>query len=74
MLTAAIEDYRRPGKQPEEGPSVNLLWSSWMGVAEVLFIELTKFAKVYPGFKDLCVDDQVVLLKGARIEVCTFIA
>lgn len=74
MLSAAIEDYKKPDRIPGEGPSVNILWSSWMNVAEVLFIELTKFAKSYPGFKDLCMDDQIVLLKGARIEVCTFIA
>lgn len=73
MLTAALDHYYN-GRQPSDPPPVNILWASWMGVAEALFLELTAFAKKLDGFRDLSVDDQIVLLKAARIEVCTFMA
>ena len=73
MLTAALDHYYN-GRRPTDPPPVNILWTSWMGVAEALFLELTAFAKKLDGFRQLCVDDQIILLKAARIEVCTFMA
>lgn len=60
-----------PSPAPQD---VNVLWTNWMNIAEILFIQLTKFAKLIPGFSDLHIDDRIVLLKAARIEVTTFMA
>ncbi|XP_067945496.1 peroxisome proliferator-activated receptor alpha-like isoform X2 [Watersipora subatra] len=54
--------------------SLNVLWRNWMAIAELLFVQLTRFAKQLPGFNDLLVDDKIILLKSARIEVSTIMA
>ena len=60
-----------PALAPE---TVNNLWHNWMKISEFLFIQLTRFAKLLPGFGDLDIDDRIILLKAARIEVSTVMA
>lgn len=55
-------------------PPVNILWENWMSIAEILFVEITKFAKKLPGFNDLVMEDRITLLKAARVEITTFMA
>jgi len=62
------------GQTWKDVKAVNLLWENWMMVAEILFVELTKFAKQLPGFNDLLLNDRIILLKGARVEVSTIMA
>lgn len=59
---------------PSSPHAVNMLWQNWMMVAEALFIQLTRFAKQLPGFAELHIDDKIVLLKAARIEVSALMA
>lgn len=74
----ALELQNETSKQncEEELPpnSINLLWKNWMHVAEYLFVQMTEFAKGLSGFENLYIDDKIVLLKSARIEITTFMA
>ena len=59
---------------PAPADSINILWKNWMMVAEILFVQVTKYAKRLPGFEQLYLDDKVILLKSARIEIMTIMA
>lgn len=72
----AVERSSLSESNPSSPPSpeaVNILWDNWMFVEELLFVQVTKFAKLIPGFNDLHIDDRILLLKASHFEVLTFI-
>ena len=62
-----------PGAQKEHNPEGNVseddarkvvLLEHIIRFFERKIVEIVKFAKCVPGFKDLCMDDQAALIKG----------